>query len=322
MKDKKLVLVFMDSLQGVNFHRIQTPFLRLLEQDYPIHFFGNFNDLKEFNTDFVSHIVVSRRCTVNNYQSFKEWLKNNDIKLVLDLDDYWELPKHFESYVQYSQRTTLEIIQTMMIADIIWTPSKYLAKLMSRENTKAKIEVIPNTINLDHEQWKQRKKPSKEVRFGYVGAKNHSKDLNEMAYDFSKKESYSVDLDDYALKLRAKYILAPHPIGWYGKLYEYFDVSLSPIQGGKFNKSKSDLKVVEAGFTRTSIIASNKTPYKESIQNNVTGLLCSSARDWKNAIESMTKEKHRELSGNLHRYVKKHYDLDKINSIRTKSLGL
>ena len=133
---------------------------------------------------------------------------------------------------------------------------------------------------------------------------------------------YCIDLDNYPLRLGAKYSLKPLPIGNYGKLYEYFDVSLSPIQGGKFNKSKSDLKVVEAGFTRTSIIASNKTPYKESIQNNVTGLLCSSARDWKNAIESMTKEKHRELSGNLHRYVKKHYDLDKINSIRTKSLGL
>jgi len=320
MKDKKLVLVFMDGLQGVNFHRIQTPFLRLLEQDYPIHFFGDFNELKKFNTNFISHIVVSRRCTVNNYQSFKEWLKNNDIKLVLDLDDYWELPKHFDSYLQYKSRTTLEITQTMLIADIIWTPSKYLAKLMSKENRKAKIEVIPNTLNLDHEQWKQRKKPSKEVRFGYLGAKNHSKDLGEIGYNLSKKEMYCID--NYPLRLGAKHSLKPLPIGEYGKLYEYFDVSLSPIQGGKFNKSKSDLKVVEAGFTRTSIIASNKTPYKESIQNNVTGLLCSSARDWKNAIESMTKEKHRELSGNLYRYVKKHYDLDKINSIRTKSLGL
>jgi len=51
-------------------------------------------------------------------------------------------------------------------------------------------------------------------------------------------------------------------------------------------------------------------------------LLCSSPRDWKNAIESMTKEKHRELSQNLNKYVKKHYDLDKLNKIRTESLGL
>ena len=136
------------------------------------------------------------------------------------------------------------------------------------------------------------------------------------------KDLYCVNLADYPARMKASYVIEPAPVDEYGKMYENFDVSLAPLQGGTFNKCKSDLKVVEAGYTRSSIICSNTTPYKEVIENNVTGLLCSSPRDWKNAIESMTKEKHRELSGNLHKFVKKNYDLDKINKIRTKTLGL
>ena len=133
---------------------------------------------------------------------------------------------------------------------------------------------------------------------------------------------YSIGISDYTKRFKASHAMSVLPVDRYGELYSNFDVSLAPLQSNMFNRSKSDLKVVEAGYTRSSIIASNTTPYKESIQDGVTGLLCSSPRDWKNAIESMTKEKHRELSENLNRYVKKHYDLDKLNKIRTESLGL
>ena len=122
--------------------------------------------------------------------------------------------------------------------------------------------------------------------------------------------------------LGASHALSPLPVDQYGKLYEYFDVSLVPLQGGTFNKCKSDLKIVEAGYTRTSVICSNVTPYREVIEDGVTGMLCSTPRDWKNAVESMTKEKHRELAGNLGKFVKKNYDLDAINKIRTDSLCL
>lgn len=322
MSQDKIVLVFLDALQGVNFHRLQTPFLRLMSQGMRVHFFKDFEELKEFNTDMISHIIVSRRCTVTNYKAFKEWLVHNDIKLVLDLDDYWELPKHNAAYKHYKEVKSKEIIETIKICDIIWTPSAYLGKRMAMINPRAELYVIPNTLDLTHEQWKQKKKPSKDVRFGYLGAANHAKDIGLISYDFIGKKMYCINVEDYPARFSASHIMQQMPIGQYGKLYEYFDVSLAPLQGGTFNKSKSDLKVVEAGFTRSSIICSNTTPYKESIENNVTGLLCSTPRDWKNAIDSMTKEKHRELSGNLHKFVKKNYDLDKINKIRTDSLGL
>ena len=193
---------------------------------------------------------------------------------------------------------------------------------MSTINPRADVHIVHNTLDLDQEQWQQRKKPSKEVRFGYLGALGHSRDVKEICYSFAGKQLYASDLGGYPAILGASHALSPLPVDQYGKLYEYFDVSLVPLQGGTFNKCKSDLKIVEAGYTRTSVICSNVTPYREVIENGVTGLLCSTPRDWKNAIESMTKEKHRELAGNLGKFVKKHYDLDAINKIRTDSLCL
>ena len=317
-----IVLVFLDGMHGINYHRLQIPFLRLMSQGMRVHFFDDFNDIKEFDMSVVSHIVVSRRCTVTNYDAFKSWLVANDVKLVLDNDDYWELPKHNPAYQTYKDVISKEILSTIRIADIIWTPSKYLAKRISLINPRVDVHVVNNTLDLGEDQWKQRKNPSKEVRFGYLGANGHSKDILEMSYNFTGKTLYAMDLMNYPQFLGASHAIKPLPVDQYGTLYKNFDVSLAPLKGGTFNKCKSELKVVEAGYTRSSIICSNVTPYKEVIENNVTGLLCSTPREWKQAIDSMTKEKHKELSGNLNKFVKKNYSLDAINKIRKDTLCL
>jgi glycosyltransferase involved in cell wall biosynthesis len=82
-------------------------------------------------------------------------------------------------------------------------------------------------------------------------------------------------------RLKAKYRMNPVDITQYAQLYKFFDVSLSPLKNSTFNKCKSELKVVEAGFTRTAIIASNVTPYKEVIKHEETGILCSTPEEWK-----------------------------------------
>jgi len=89
----------------------------------------------------------------------------------------------------------------------------------------------------------------------------------------------------------------------------------------KFNKSKSELKVVEAGFTRTAIIASNVTPYKEVIKHGETGILCDTPQEWKEAVEGMTLPKAMRLGKNLYEYCKEHYDLSTINKLRLEGLS-
>jgi glycosyltransferase involved in cell wall biosynthesis len=51
------------------------------------------------------------------------------------------------------------------------------------------------------------------------------------------------------------------PVGKYASNYNLFDVSLAPLHPSEFNGNKSQLKVIEAGFHKKPIIASETSPY-------------------------------------------------------------
>lgn len=50
-------------------------------------------------------------------------------------------------------------------------------------------------------------------------------------------------------------------INKYAKNYNYFDVSLAPLVDTEFNSNKSQLKIIEAGFHKKALIASDVKPY-------------------------------------------------------------
>ena len=320
-----ITLIYLDGLSGINYHRLMTPFLRLKEEEgVEIHFFENFNDLKEYDLTKVKNLVGSRRFSVSDHKEFKKYLVDNDVKLILDNDDYWKLPKDNPAYQVYKDKTSHDIKNSIKIADEIWTPSSYLAELMKQINPDAVYKVIPNTIHQKEKQWSDWEKDNPvdwKVRFGYLGANGHQKDLDVMGMTFEDHELYCMALMDYPERLKAKYRMNPVDITQYAQLYKFFDVSLSPLKNSKFNKCKSELKVVEAGFTRTAIIASNVTPYKEVIKHGETGILCSTPKEWKEAVEGMTLNKAWTLGNNLYEYCKEHYDLSTINKLRLEGLS-
>lgn len=319
-----ITLIFLDGLNGINYHRLMTPFLRLkAEEGVNIHFFSSFDELKQFDMTKVGSVVVSRRCTVSNYAEFKKWLKKYKVKLILDNDDFWELPDDNPAQEIYKKQVSREILASIRIADEIWTPSPTLAHKMKKVNKNVPYRIIPNTIYEKEEQWVNQEKdpnPKGLVRFGYTGANGHRNDILSMGMTFENHELYCMNLMDYPDIMRAKYTMYPLDIHLYAQLYRHFDVSLAPLLNNKFNRCKSELKVVEAGYTKTAIIASNTTPYKETIIHNKTGILCSSPDDWIKAVNEMTLEKAKNLAGELYEFCKKNYDISQINKERLKGL--
>ena len=55
------------------------------------------------------------------------------------------------------------------------------------------------------------------------------------------------------------------PIGRYGSNYNLFDISLAPLKESTFNKVKSQLKVIEAGFHKKAVVGQDFGPYKIDI---------------------------------------------------------
>ena len=55
----------------------------------------------------------------------------------------------------------------------------------------------------------------------------------------------------------------------YANNYNTFDVSLAPLVESEFNANKSQLKIIEAGFHKKAIIASETQPYTIDLINAV-----------------------------------------------------
>lgn len=96
--------------------------------------------------------------------------------------------------------------------------------------------------------------------------------------------------------------------GEFGKIYEDIDVLLVPLTNNKFNRCKSELKFIEAGFTNTAVIASKVIPYSNFGVNEEDCLFVKepTPQAWAKAIKKLLRD--REL-------LKKITD---INSLRVK----
>lgn len=121
------------------------------------------------------------------------------------------------------------------------------------------------------------------------------------------------------------------PISTYASNYNLFDISLAPIEENVFNKVKSQLKVIEAGFHKKALIAQDFGPYQIDIKNsyqfgggwdeNGNGILIDTNKnhkDWYKFIKKLIQEPEliKQLSENLHNTVKNLYSVSAVSDSR------
>jgi len=121
------------------------------------------------------------------------------------------------------------------------------------------------------------------------------------------------------------------PVTSYAKNYSKFDVSLAPIKPHIFNKVKSQLKVIEAGFYKKALIASNYGPYTidlthclkngEFVDGNA--LLVDEARnhsDWAKYIKKCVQNPNmvKDMGERLYEHVSQRYDLAIVTKTRSE----
>lgn len=121
------------------------------------------------------------------------------------------------------------------------------------------------------------------------------------------------------------------PISSYASNYNLFDILIAPLEENIFNKVKSQLKVIEAGFHKKAIIAQDFGPYQIDIKNAYVygggwdptgnGLLVDSNRNHKEWVKHLKKlvenpELIKQLSENLYNTVKDKYSINKVSEDR------
>jgi len=121
------------------------------------------------------------------------------------------------------------------------------------------------------------------------------------------------------------------PVTSYARNYSKFDISLAPIKQHMFNKVKSQLKVIEAGFYKKALIATNYGPYtidlKHSMKNGEftdgNALLVDDARnhsDWAKYVKKLVQNPNMriDMGERLYEHVSQRYSLDVVTKTRAE----
>jgi len=120
------------------------------------------------------------------------------------------------------------------------------------------------------------------------------------------------------------------PVNTYAMNYSKFDISLAPIKNHIFNRMKSQLKVIEAGFYKKALIASEIGPYTIDLvhclkngefNDNGNAILIPESRnhsDWSKSVKKLVQNPHmiKELGERLYNTVKDKYDLNVVTKNR------
>jgi glycosyltransferase involved in cell wall biosynthesis len=151
-----------------------------------------------------------------------------------------------------------------------------------------------------------------------------SEDYKKYLMDFTEVD-YKLESDLAYQRVWTK------PVTTYAMNYSKLDISLAPIKNHIFNRMKSQLKVIEAGFYKKALIASNIGPYtidlKHSLKNGefVDGnaLLVDEHRnhsDWSKYIKKLVNNPNmiKDMGERLYETVKDTYDLKNVTKTRAE----
>jgi hypothetical protein len=271
------------------------------------------NEIDTATTEFLQGfdlIVANRFISRTNGSEVIQKLKEANVPYVLDIDDDYRLPEwHILAHHAKSERHAEKILQALHYAKAITTTHEYLSGTLIHEASQPNAFEIPNAINPKEEQYQVKKRNFDIVKFGWSGSITHFEDVmlmhdgllslyNQNQYKFQViYGGYSKD-DEMAqaiagvLSCKGKASanqFSTYPsvsINDYAKFYDEIDVSLIPLRDNRFNKLKSNLKLIESGFKKKAVIVSNVHPYEPMLKHGKNCLVVKHKNDWyKNMVK-------------------------------------
>ena len=317
---------------GVSFHRLFNPLI-YLPKDYAM-----MTDVlteeeldKEYDILFINRYIAGME--VDEVVRLRE---KYGFKLVVDVDDYWNLDAW---HILYGKYPTQKVIDHIKVADIVTCSNNDLAVQIDELNNKW--IVIPNALPYGEDQFTDVKTESEKVRFVYAGSVTHEKDIailknpmKRVAGDSMVKNNstfilcgYSEDknvseawgrmINDYMCGFKVDgYIRGALPVDQYMNFYNEADACLVPLVDSKFNSMKSNLKVLEAATKNAPVICSNVKPYSECKYI----IPVNNQSDWFTNIKKVVKDAiyRKEMGIANGEWCRDNFNLVKVNKLRTQ----
>ena len=313
------VAVIIRNINGVSYHRLLMPFAKM-HRDYGIEVVVLLNKNDEFfnNLDGVTHVVYNRQISglLQPEETYLK-LKAKGIKVICDIDDYWELPKgHPVKYRHDKMNLDKCIVTNLKLADQIWTTTPILADKVRPYNKN--IEIIKNALDPTERQYAYDDLSIDFDTFFYSGGNTHIKDLKILGNAF---DDYKLTIKSPSIPKDVKGIVKGiSDIQDYAKDYEHCGICVIPLKENTFNSCKSELKMIEAGHFAKPVMVSAVDPYN-LLSTNKNSIKVYNNK-WEDAIKKIYGEHQMQvdLGLKLKEDVTLKYDLAKENEKRLQTL--
>ena len=144
-------------------------------------------------------------------------------------------------------------------------------------------------------------------------------DENYLHYLLHPKQEQYFDVENQPYKR-----IWTKPIQSYGTAYNEVDIALAPLVNSEFNSMKSQLKVIEAGFHKKALIASDIYPYQIDGIHEKNMMLVGDRKAHKlfpKYVKKliMNKNMREDMGEMLYETVKDKYNLDNVTTNRAKA---
>lgn len=259
---------------GCDYHRIVNP-LRYME------------GIEEVGTPETADVFFFNKVTGYNLEA----LKDMGVKIVIDVDDYWQLPEDHFYYENWRKgKVTERILAGLSIADAVITTNDLLADKIRPFNKN--VHVVPNALPYGQGQFKMSQSDwTGKVKF--IGGRSHERDI--------------ALIHGYGIPARL-------PVESYMKHYEGVNIALAPLVDNEFNSFKSNLKILEAGAAYAYCLCSDVAPFRGA------PIVPVSQGEWEEAIEdALGSPEYVQLKGQrMNMWCREHYELTKINNLRKR----
>ena len=303
-----LIIPSTGKLSGVDYHRLYVPHTYLAQQNNDIEHSQcndltalSIHELKEYNV-IVCNRMISK---IGKHNEALEILKKLDAKLIVDMDDDYQLPSWHVLYEgAKATEHTKHIIETLNHAHIVTCTHSGLADTL-KHVYKGKIVIVPNAINPIEQFVATKEIEGDRLTFGWSGSITHFDDVLQM-YD-SLVPMYK----DTELGEKFKFVYGGHDhkdivsnsilsvlsakgtatdkqfstfpaenVYNYAKFYDLINVMTIPLRPNRFNANKSNLKMLETGFKKRACIVSPVEPYTSLIKSGKNCLTAKNKHDW------------------------------------------
>lgn len=187
----KIKILFLNTKKGgINYFRTETPAIQLKKThsdifDITIKNNFKFDNIGDFINDLKLYDIIHYHQTIINDLEknliILNELKNNGVKLIMDIDDYWVLEKTHPLYEISIKSKLKEIsLQNIKNCDYITTTTENLANEIKKYNKN--VIVCENGVNPEiQSQFKSNNKFDRDlITISYIGSSSHLNDLQPL----------------------------------------------------------------------------------------------------------------------------------------------